>query len=219
MAARATRAAPTVAERIAECYSDAPWSLIGNGLPTLPVEVLMERKMLLGIKARAERRPGLSGSPGPAESTAPAGLGRVGRLSRAGTRGRAGRTRRVDRTGRTERAGGAGCTDGSCRCGLWLTQASQDLFDPQPDGVRPLVGEVEHPPVQQPEKTLTGRSQQAALGRREPHDDAPRAPADGTPPAPGRSRIPTAVPTALSRQAPSTRSPSRAARRRPAPAR
>ena len=51
-------------------YSDAPWSRISNGLLTPPVEFFMERKMLLGIKARAERPTGMTGS---IEATGPPG--------------------------------------------------------------------------------------------------------------------------------------------------
>ena len=51
-------------------YSDAPWSRLSNGLLTPPVEFFMERKMLLGIKARAERPTGMTGS---IEATGPTG--------------------------------------------------------------------------------------------------------------------------------------------------
>ena len=53
-------------------YSDAPWSRLSNGLLTPPVEFFMERKMLLGIKARAERPTGMTGS---IEATGPTGPG------------------------------------------------------------------------------------------------------------------------------------------------
>jgi hypothetical protein len=124
-----------------------------------------------GSRRPGSRRPGRTGA---------------GSAGRSGRDGRGGRTERVDRTGR---GGRARCADGRLRRGLWRTQGAQHLFDPHPDGVRPLVGELEHPPVQQAEKTLTRRPQQAAFSRREPHDDAPRVPARGTPARPGASTV------------------------------
>lgn len=56
-------------------YSDAPWSRISNGLLTPPVEFFMERKMLLGIKARAERPTGMTGSIEATGGTGPTGPG------------------------------------------------------------------------------------------------------------------------------------------------